>query len=292
MRRRGGPGWAETRQIGRAPLGVLAGPTDRGSRVLEVEQFESPARLHEDSVRRRHKQLRGSAPIDVGGTLEKTLGKIAAHIAGCGVEHRHVPLAVSRVIEQIYNDFRSTIPRHIDDGVRSDLRPFRPFVDVLFDVASPFDGKSFCFRPTRIELEDIDMTLKVAQRHQLGLAVGIDVGQTKPAVGAARMVTQLGFLAARCPFEDHHAIVSGHADLERPIAVDVGHHVQGVEDETLRRIGLPYATRSVKTLVVSEQLQAADLLVGPGVIPRDPLQSGNVGKDFRPVLVERLRSGP
>ncbi len=220
----------------------------------------------------------------------KTLREVQQRVAGRRVEDNNVPLIVTVVVEQVQDDFRPLVTRDIRQRMWADLRPLRPFLDILFDVPPPFHTQPFPFRALTIELEHVDVTLKIADRNQLLLTVGVDVGQPEPAVRTALVITQFRFLAASCPFEDHDAIVRGHAHLLHAVTINVIDHVERIEDGVLRWIGLPDLARLVPALVVSEQLQSTDLLVGPRVVPGHALQTFHVRQHGRPTLMKCIGS--
>ena len=239
----------------------------------------------------KNNSARGVA-IDVRRPLEKTSRQVPEHPAVAGIQYDHVPLAVSRIVEQIQDQLGASVAVYVGQWMRADLRPFLAFLDVLFDIPPPLDAQALRFRSRPIVFENVNMALKIPDGHQLHLSVAVHIGQTEPAVGAAGVVAQLRFLAARRAVEDHHAIVGRDADLRAPVAIDIEDDIERHKDVPFRRVGLPYATRPVETPIVSEQLQSADDLIRPGLIPGDSLVSRQAGQDLGPSLVVRFHGRP
>src|SRR5436190_19753464 len=82
--------------------------------------------------------------------------------------------------------------------------------------------------------------------------------------------------------------MSSDTDLCDAIPIKIIHDVQRVKDGVLRWVGLPHQSRLVVTLIIREELEAAYLLISPGVAPSDPLQAFDIRQNFCPTFMERL----
>jgi hypothetical protein len=221
--------------------------------------------------------------------LQETPWKILHLNAGGSIQHDGVPLTIAGVVEQVQHQLQARIAGDVRHRMRPDLRPFGAILDGLFNVAPPAHRKTFLLRLGRIVIQHIDVTLKIADRDQLHRPRRIHIGQTEPTVRTTLVITQFRLFASRGAFEDHHPIMCRHADLLDPVSVQIINEVERLEDGSLRRIGLPDQAWPVEPLIVREELQPADLLIGPGLVPGHALPAFHIGQDLGPTFVVILR---
>ena len=151
--------------------------------------------------------------------------KIEERLAIRSVQDDCVPLTVPCVVEKIEDNLRAAVAAHIDNRMRAEVRPLLALFDILLDVAPPTDRQALRFRFCRIEIQHIDVTLKIAHSDKFHAAIAIHVGQSEPAIGATVVIAQFGLFSPGRAVENHDPVMCSYTDLRHAVAIDIVNHV-------------------------------------------------------------------